>query len=147
MGAMAKSRVLLGAATAAALAVGVGAYGIQAVQAQSEKEYVPKVKVTPLKQGPLAGVDGKDVIIRQFELPANHVGERHRHPGPVFVYVVEGALSIETEDGPRTIKAGELFEEPLNRTMQAKNLSATQPTKIVVFQVGDTGKPMMIKAD
>jgi hypothetical protein len=30
--------------------------------------------------------------------------------------------------------------------MRAKNLSATGPTKIVVFQVGDTGKPVMIKA-
>jgi len=30
--------------------------------------------------------------------------------------------------------------------MRAKNVSTSVPTKIVVFQVGDTGKPMMIKA-
>jgi hypothetical protein len=30
--------------------------------------------------------------------------------------------------------------------MQAKNLSTSVATKLLVFQVGDTGKPMMIKA-
>jgi hypothetical protein len=31
--------------------------------------------------------------------------------------------------------------------MQGKNLSASDDLELVVFQVGDTGKPMMIKAD
>jgi hypothetical protein len=31
--------------------------------------------------------------------------------------------------------------------MVGKNLSADNPTQIVVFQVGDSGKPMMVKAE
>ena len=31
--------------------------------------------------------------------------------------------------------------------MVGKNLSTSTATKIVVFQVGDTGKPMMVKVE
>ena len=67
------SRYLFG--TAMAVAVVMGMYGIQGVHAKSEKEYVPKAKVTTLVQGLLAGIEGKQVIIKHFELPAKFVGE------------------------------------------------------------------------
>ena len=141
---MKRSRYLFG--TAMAVAVVMGMYGIQGVHAKSEKEYVPKAKVTTLVQGLLAGIEGKQVIIKHFELPAKFVGGKHWHPGPVFVYILEGELTVDTEDGVQTFKAGELYQEPLKRKMQGKNLSTTNPVKFVVFQVGDAGKPMMIKA-
>lgn len=142
---MERSRYLLG--TAFAVAVIVGMSGTQGVYAQSEKEYVPKAKVTSLVQGQLPGVEGKEVIIKHFEFPPNFVGGKHWHPGPVYVYVLEGELTVDTEDGVQTFKAGELYEEPIKRTMKGKNLSTTAPVKLVVFQVGDAGKPMMVKAD
>jgi quercetin dioxygenase-like cupin family protein len=114
----------------------------------AEREYKPKVKATTLVETPLAGVEGKTVIIKHFELPPGHVGGKHFHSGPVFVYVLEGKLTIDTENaGRQSISAGELYQEPIGNTMQARNLSATEPTKIIVFQVGDEGKPMMIKTE
>ena len=113
-----------------------------------EQEYIPKAETTTLAEEPLAGVEGKTVIIKHFELPPGHVGGKHFHPGPVFVYVLEGELTIDTENiGPQTISEGELYQEPIGKAMQARNLSATEPTKIIVFQVGDEGKPMMIRTD
>jgi len=113
----------------------------------AEQEYKPKVKATSLLEAPLAGVEGKKVIIKHFELPPGHVGGKHFHPGPVFVYVLEGELTIDTKEaGRQKIKAGQLYQEPIRSVMQARNMSATKATKIVVFQVGDKGKPMMIKA-
>ena len=88
------------------------------------------------------------MIIKHFELPPGHVGGKHFRPGPVFVYVLEGKLTIDTENtGRQSISAGELYQEPIGNAMQARNLSATEPTKIIVFQVGDEGKPMMIKTE
>ena len=114
----------------------------------AEQEYKSKAKATTLVESPLAGVEGKTVLIKHFELSPGHVGGKHIHPGPVFVYVLEGELTIDTENtGSQTIKAGELYQEPIGNVMQAQNLSATEPTKIIVFQVGDEGKPMMIKAE
>jgi quercetin dioxygenase-like cupin family protein len=114
----------------------------------AEQEYKPDAKVTTLVETPLAGVEGKTVIIKHFEFPPGHVGGKHIHPGLVFVYVLEGQLTIDTEDtGRLSISAGELYQEPIGNAMQARNLSATDTTKLIVFQVGDEGKPMMIKAE
>ncbi len=112
----------------------------------AEQEYKPKVKTTPLIETPLAGAEGKTVIIKHFEIPPGFIGGKHFHPGPVFVYVIEGKLTIDTEGtGRQTISAGKLYQEPIGNAMQARNLSTKEATKIIVFQVGDEGKPMMIK--
>ncbi len=109
-------------------------------------EYKPKAEVKALHEGALTGVDGKTVIVKHFTLPAGFVGGKHFHPGDVFVYVLEGELTIETEKGVLTVPAGELYPEVPGMVMRGKNVSTSVPAKIVVFQVGDAGKPMMIKA-
>ncbi len=132
----------LGHALALAGVLSLGAAFSLDVQAA---EYKPKAEVTKLLQVPLAGVQGKEVIIKHFSLPPGFVGGKHFHPGPVFVYVLEGELSVETDAGIETISAGKIYREELRQTMRGKNLSTTDAAKIVVFQVGDEGKPMMIK--
>lgn len=128
-------------------ALAVGATGFQAAKA-GEQEYKTKAKATSLVQTALAGVKGKEVIIKHLDVPPGFVGGKHFHPGPVFVYVLEGELTIETEGvGRQTIKAGELYQEPLRRPMRGLNLSTTDALKLLVFQVGDEGKPMMIKVE
>ncbi len=109
-------------------------------------EYKSKAEAKVLHEGALNGVDGKTVIVKHFTLPAGFVGGKHFHPADVFVYVLEGEFTVETEKGMRTLSAGELYPEVPGMVMRAKNVSTSVPTKIVVFQVGDTGKPMMIKA-
>jgi quercetin dioxygenase-like cupin family protein len=114
----------------------------------AEQEYIPEAKVTTLLETPLDGVEGKTVIIKHFEFPPGHIGGWHTHTGPVFVYVLEGKLTIDTgETGTQTVGAGELYKEPIGTRMQARNQSATEPIKIIVFQVSDEGKPMMIKTE
>ncbi len=133
----------LGIALALAGVLSLGAAFSLDVQAA---EYKPKAEVKALHEGALTGVDGKTVIIKHFTLPAGFVGGKHFHPADVFVYVLEGEFTVETEKGVLTIPAGEIYPEVPGMVMVAKNVIADNPTKIVVFQVGDTGKPMMIKA-
>ena len=83
-----------------AAAVALGSFGIQSAVG-AEHEYKSKAKATELIQEALPGVAGKKVIIKHFALPPGHVGGKHFHPGPVYVYVVEGSLTIETEGGGR----------------------------------------------
>jgi quercetin dioxygenase-like cupin family protein len=130
-----------------AIALSLGMLQTKATFAQSEQEYVSKAKAVTLHHAPLPGAEGKEVIIKHFTAPAGFVGGRHYHTGSVFVYVAKGELTIETEGGTQTFKAGELYPEPLNQTMLAKNLSASEGLELVVFQVGDIGKPMMVKAE
>ncbi len=134
----------LGQALALAGVLSLGAAFSLDVQAA---EYKPKAEVTKLLRVPLAGVEGKEVVIKHFSFPPGFVGGKHFHPGPVFVYVLEGELTVETDAGIETISAGKIYREELRQTMRGKNLSTTDAAKIVVFQVGDEGKPMMIKAE
>ena len=128
------------------IAIAIGVAGLQEVQAQ-EQEYVSKARAKTLLQAPLAGVEGKEVIIKHFAVPPEFVGGKHMHPGSVFVYVLEGEITVETEGKTETFKAGELYREPLQRAMVGKNLSTSDDLELLVFQIGDVGKPMMIKVD
>ncbi len=132
----------LGLAVALAGAMSLGAAFSLDIQAA---EYKPKAEVKTLHEGALAGVDGKTVIVKHFTVAAGFVGGKHFHHGNVFVYVLEGEITFETEKGVLTVRAGELYPEVPGMVMRAKNASTSVPAKFVVFQVGDTGKPMMIK--
>ncbi|HSS63790.1 MAG TPA: cupin domain-containing protein [Gammaproteobacteria bacterium] len=139
---MNKSSCLPGVAQT--LAVLVGMMGFQAAGAE---EYVTKAKVMTLHQAELPGVPGKEMIVKRFSIPPKFVGGKHLHPGPVFVYVLEGELTVELENETRTFKAGELYPEDINAAMVGKNLSGSDNLELLVFQVGDVGKPMMLKVE
>jgi quercetin dioxygenase-like cupin family protein len=65
----------------------------------------------------------------------------HRHPVPVFVYLLEGQLVVQTEGKERRqYKAGEAFLESVNMWHQAFN-EGDQPTKLLVVFLGEEGKP------
>jgi len=113
----------------------------------SAEEYVPKGTVKKLHKAPLPGVAGKEMTVIHFSAPAGYIGGKHQHPGPVYVYVLEGELTVELEGGSKTFKAGEFYPESINATMVGKNLSTSDDLEILVFQVGDIGKPMMIKVE
>lgn len=112
-----------------------------------EKEYVPEAKAETLHQAGLPGVDGREVIIKRFTFPGGYVGGKHIHPGPVYVYVLEGEFTMDSGGETTTYRAGDLYPEPLNQPMQPRNASASDDLKVLVFQVGEVGKPMMIKAE
>jgi len=133
------------------LGLALGLAGILSLGAASSldaqaAEYKTKAEVKTLYKGALTGVDGKTIIVKHFTIPAGFVGGKHFHPADVFVYVLEGELTVETEKGVLTVPAGELYREVPGMVMRGKNVSTSGPAKFVVFQVGDTGKPMMVKA-
>jgi quercetin dioxygenase-like cupin family protein len=60
----------------------------------------------------------------------------------VFVYVLEGSIEMQVIGrGPVVLKAGDVFyEAPRDVHGAGRNLSATEPAKLVVFFVKDQGK-------
>ena len=137
---MKKTKYLLSTALVSAILFGMASF-----QAADAQEYVPKAQVKTLHQAPLPGVAGKEMVVKHMGIAPKFVGGKHMHPGPVFVYVLEGELTVELASGTRTFKAGELYPEDINAAMLPKNLSGTDDLEFLVFQVGDIGKPMMIK--
>ena len=104
-----------------------GAFALGAAFSQDARaaEYKPKVQVKSLVNGPLPGANGQTVIIKHFTIPAGYVGGKHFHPGAVFVYVLEGKLTVELEGRTITVSEGEVYQEVPQEVMRAKNVSAS----------------------
>jgi hypothetical protein len=67
----------------------------------------------------------------------------HMHSGPVFAYVLEGSVENQVDpDQPKTYNTGDYWYEPAMHVHRSlRNLSDTQPARILVFQVLPKGKP------
>src|SRR5436305_14047219 len=80
-------------------------------------------------------LDGKDAAVTMVEVTfgPNQAGTSHRHPGPAFVYVIEGMYELGIDDQPTKIyKAGETFHEPsgcLHRV--SRNPASSGNTKLI----------------
>jgi quercetin dioxygenase-like cupin family protein len=74
----------------------------------------------------------------------------HRHSGPVFGYMVEGAMVFELEgEAPRVVRAGEAFHEPGGDVIhyQAANHLADAPSRFVAVMMCEPGRPMLTLVD
>jgi quercetin dioxygenase-like cupin family protein len=89
-------------------------------------------------------LDGKDATVTMVEVTfgPRQAGAPHRHPGPAFVYVVEGTYELGIDDQPTKLyKAGETFQEPsgcLHRVSRNASSSATTRLIAVVLHPRDT---------
>jgi quercetin dioxygenase-like cupin family protein len=71
------------------------------------------------------------------------VGAGHTHAGPVFAYISQGEIENQVEpDPPQIYKPGGYFyEAPLHVHRFLRNLSQTEPARLIIFQAGSTGRP------
>jgi quercetin dioxygenase-like cupin family protein len=95
-----------------------------------------KPKVTTLSVKDIAEkLDGKQAKATTVEvtLEPGQASMPHRHPGPVFGYVIEGEYEWAIDDQPaRTLKVGDTFYEPtgcLHRV--SRNPSKKDRTRIL----------------
>jgi quercetin dioxygenase-like cupin family protein len=67
----------------------------------------------------------------------------HKHSGPVFAYMLEGSVENQVDpEEPKTYRTGDVWYEPamhIHRSL--RNLSDTQPAKILILEVLPNGKP------
>lgn len=104
------------------------------VLANDDHKDGPKVKV--LSQKDVAEkVDGKKSKATTVEVTfePGQASAPHRHPGPVFGYIIEGEYEWAIDDQPaKTLKAGDTFYEPggcLHRV--SKNASKTEKARVL----------------
>ncbi|MGI5501337.1 cupin domain-containing protein [Lentzea sp. CA-135723] len=90
------------------------------------------------------GLIGRTVLVT---LPPGSPGAPpHRHPGPVYGYVVEGAILFQLEGQPeRTLKAGEAFFEPGGDVIHLKgaNLLADEESALIATMICEPGAPVL----
>ena len=70
-------------------------------------------------------------------------GGAHQHPGPIFAYILKGAIESQVDpDLARIYRAGDLFYEPqMHAHRLFRNVSQTEPAELLMFQIFDKGAP------
>ena len=103
-------------------------------------------KVTTLTRQPLPDHPGRDGVLVAVEFAPGHVDQAHRHPGHAFVYVLEGSVEMQMEGGElHTLKPGDTFyENPKHTHAVGRNVSKTEPAKLLVFFVTDQNVPLVL---
>jgi quercetin dioxygenase-like cupin family protein len=99
--------------------------------------------VTELMTRDLISAPGKEVrMITVTYLPGG-ASLPHRHDAQVFVYVLEGEITMQLKGGtPVTLRPGQSFYEgPSDIHQVSANAGRTAPAKILVFMVKDKSKP------
>ncbi len=120
----------------------------EGTRAEEREEYKSTAETTTILREDLAAIQGKEGTVFSAHLAPGWVGERHYHTGDVFVYILKGSFGVDVDgEGRKTFGPGEVYHEAVNEVMQARNLSTSDPTELLIFQVGDKGEPLMIKAE
>jgi quercetin dioxygenase-like cupin family protein len=103
----------------------------------------PPHGITTLMQQSIGDPGDCEGRILVLTIPPKLVSTPHRHPGPVFAYILEGQIENQVDpDPPKTYNAGDVFYEPTMHVHRSlRNLSDTQAAKILVFQLVPNGQP------
>jgi quercetin dioxygenase-like cupin family protein len=125
----------------------LGAAGIGTVVAQQHESPMAATKVTELMKQAIAEFPGHEVMMITLDLPPGGGSPAHRHPGHhAFGYVLEGSYKIRLDDGAeRILRKGETFyEAPGQLHAVSRNASDTEPAKVLVVVLAESGKPLTV---
>lgn len=141
----------LGAALATVISGTMAALRAEATAPQHEQEHAasnpPRGVASLLTEsiGDIGDADGSMLILT---LQPKNVSTPHKHPGPVFAYVLEGRVQNQVDpEEPKTYSAGEYWYEPAMHVHRMLiNLSDTEVAKVLVFMVTPKGQPAGLPA-
>ena len=86
------------------------------------------------------GIDNKNVIMEIVNFPPLYEGSAHRHPCPLFAYLLEGELESVFEGKTYHYKKGDSFYEQKNGLhFSTKNPDPLNPAKLLVFYISEKG--------
>jgi len=102
----------------------------------------PGAKRTVLTKQDLSGIPGREGVMVITEIAPGGKEPRHTHPGDIFVYVLEGTITLSMEGKPTaTVEQGGVFFVPAGTVHSGENLGKT-PVKLLVTFVVEKGKPL-----
>ena len=109
----------------------------------------PSAKPLAQRDTPAVNLDGWQVTASEVSYPPGEMSGRHRHPGFVIGYVLEGQYRFAVNDNaPATLAAGQMFFESFDKPGEVHavsgNASTSQPCKILAIVFTKKGDPTTI---
>ncbi len=126
------------------IALAAFALGFVASNAIHAQQKFPTTK-TILTQD-LPDIEGYEAQLIEIGVEAGAGIGGHRHSGHMFVYVIEGEITSQLEDGEKvTYQPGDFwYEHPMMLHADFQNLSDSTPAKAIIFSLVEEGKPQTI---
>ena len=89
--------------------------------------------------------DKPEIEVMLVEIKPTGQSGRHMHPVASIVYVIEGTLTVELDDGSRhKFRAGTAVLEVINTWHNVKNMGR-KSLKIMVVYLGEKGRPNLLR--
>ena len=84
--------------------------------------------------------------VLELEYPPGGKTDPHFHSGPVFVYVLEGAIASEIPGKPEAVytRGQSFYEAPKGVHSVSKNASETEPAKALVVFLNEAATPLTV---
>ena len=108
----------------------------------------------PLAQrdAPAVNLDGWQMTASEVSYAPGQVSGRHRHPGFVVGYVLQGQYQFAVNDNPpATLAVGQMFFESFDKPNEVHaisgNASKTEPCKILAIVFTKKGDPVTIPGE
>jgi quercetin dioxygenase-like cupin family protein len=124
-------RIMIRSLLLLAIGIGLGLGGLVAAPDHKDGEAVRVISSRDIKEK----LDGKDAAVTFVEVTIGpgQSGLAHRHPGPGFVYVLEGEYELGIDDQPtKVFKAGDTFYEGTGQLHRvSKNPAAKGTTRLI----------------
>ena len=87
-----------------------------------------------------------EIVMGMLERDRRSTSSKHYHPGGEFGFVVEGAVTITSENHDVvTLEAGSSFHQPPGEWHVVS--TGAEGTKTVLFRVLEKGDPMVVEVD
>jgi quercetin dioxygenase-like cupin family protein len=117
--------------------------------ASSDTSAAPSAKQLVQRDTPAVNLDGWQMTASEVAYPPGEASGKHRHPGFVIGYVLEGQYHFAVNDQtPAVLGPGQMFFESFDAPGQVHavsgNASATQPAKILAIVFSKKGDPITI---
>jgi quercetin dioxygenase-like cupin family protein len=106
----------------------------------------PSARTIVQRDAPAVNLDGWQMTASEVTYPPGESSGRHRHPGFVCGYVLEGQYRFAVAGQPETVlSAGQMFfENPGDVHAVSGNASKTEPARILAIVFTKKGDPVTI---
>jgi quercetin dioxygenase-like cupin family protein len=131
-----------------AITTGILVLSVSSIAASGDTESTDDQHRRILQQSILSKNGDVEILVREHGYPPGWQAPTHYHDGDLFIYVVEGEFEISTDDiGTIIYTSGEAMQMAAETIMDARNVSQTEPLKLVIFQIGEPGGPFLVPID
>jgi quercetin dioxygenase-like cupin family protein len=122
------------------------AAAVAALLQAREASGAPTAKQIVQRDAPAVNLDGWQMTATEVSYPPGESSTRHRHPGFVCGYVLEGQYRFAVDGQAETVlSAGQMFfENPGDVHAVSGNASKTQPARILAIVFTKKGDPVTI---